>query len=145
MEFIKRIFVEGRADRKEFWLSVGLLFIVYAVLVSGFLLLNMFFSAMAGGSVLTAKSFRFLSAGASFIVTLITLFVWVIPLVLLSIRRLHDINLSAWWLLGYGAALVFASALLGWFIVTCLKIAGVIVLCLRGTKGPNKYGTPEED
>ena len=52
-----------------------------------------------------------------------------IPSIAVGIRRLHDTDRSGWWLL------IFFIPFLGW-------IAGLILLALEGTPGPNQYGPP---
>jgi hypothetical protein len=58
----------------------------------------------------------------------------IIPGIALFIRRLHDINQTGWIYLG----LVAAN-----FVPVLNMIAGIaaiVIACIPGTKGPNKYG-----
>lgn len=58
-------------------------------------------------------------------------------------RRLHDMNLSAWWILIAAAPIVgsFTNAYLFWFSAKILPILVNIVLCfVPGTKNANKFG-----
>lgn len=57
-----------------------------------------------------------------------------IPSIAVSVRRLHDRNLSGWWYLG----MILASFIP--FIGFIASIAFLVVMCLKGTDGENKYG-----
>lgn len=94
----------GRSSRAEYWWSYLMILLVLTV---GALL-----SSVLG-------EFALLIVGIFFLFALI-------PMTALGIRRLHDTNKSAWWLLI--SIIPFASLLL------------LVFYCLRGTSGPNKYG-----
>jgi uncharacterized membrane protein YhaH (DUF805 family) len=62
-----------------------------------------------------------------------------IPNIALMVRRLHDRNMSGWFLL-----LFFVLYMIP--LVNFLVLIGFIVLmCLEGTRGPNKYGADPKD
>ena len=90
---------KGREGRKVFWLFTLNMFIINTILG--------LFSAD--------------------ILSLIISFAILLPSLGLSVRRLHDINFSGWWIL-----------------VGFLPFLGIIALvvfaCLPGTEGENKYG-----
>lgn len=66
----------------------------------------------------------FLSAGILYaLVMLVTL----IPSIAVSVRRLHDVDKSGWWLLLYLIPVIGVIVLLIWF-------------CSKGTTGPNRFG-----
>jgi uncharacterized membrane protein YhaH (DUF805 family) len=71
-------------------------------------------------------------------------FIIILPnLLALVIRRLHDINLSAWWILIVAVPLVgaFVNAYIFWFCATILPIfTNVILYLVPGTKNVNKFG-----
>ncbi len=76
MEYIQKAFInyanfKGRANRKEFWY---------------FLLFNFLFTIL----------FRILNIP---ILTFIYSLIIIVPLLSLNVRRLHDVNMSGWWLL----------------------------------------------
>ena len=52
-----------------------------------------------------------------------------------NVRRLHDRNMSGWWLLLFwvGSAIPFVGTLVG-------SAQFIILGCLEGTPGPNRYG-----
>ena len=74
--------------------------------------------------------------------------VYYIPLIIASIslgvRRLHDLNLSGWWmLLGSGALLSTVNTAIDLAAAILFYIAQLFNLFLiffRGTKGPNRFG-----
>ena len=83
--------------------------------------------------------------------SLVLFWVYYIPLIIASIslgvRRLHDLNLSGWWmLLGSGAllstvntgntAIDLAAAIL--FYIA--QLFNLFLIFFRGTKGPNRFG-----
>ena len=73
----------------------------------------------------------------------ILLVVWwlviLIPSIAVSVRRLHDREMTGWWYLGF---IVLSLIPLIGFVAT---IAFIVVMALPGTPGPNKYGpSPKE-
>ena len=95
----------GRADRREFWSFV--LFVFLASVVAG---------------VLDAIVFR----GANTLEGLVFLAL-IVPHLAVSVRRMHDIDRSGWWLL-----------------IGIIPVVGLIVLIvfavLPGTVGSNRFG-----
>lgn len=106
---------KGRARRREWWSFWFIQSIPY-------ILLSIIGTAFASSSNdLT---------GGQILIFVIGFFYWAataIPFLSLTTRRLHDIGLSAWWLL-----LVFTPCIGGIFLTVCALIAG--------QKFPNKYG-----
>lgn len=99
---------EGRASRKEFWavlILICLICLVVKVLV--------FIMFLAGN--IEENEFRYLLMGINFIN-----YYTYLPLASLSIRRFHDINMSAWW-----GVLIIPLFFLPFF---------------KGDKKDNKYG-----
>lgn len=159
----------GRVSRKDFWLKLVLV---------GTLLLTFFESAEATyqsfragtGHVLLSFSFAIdfpfwssiqdLTAETPFHSTFALLWFW--PPVAISVKRLHDLGYSAWWLAAYvglgvgiqvianfGVAfgvLQSAGGSLGplWYFLAGLSFMGLIATLglgvLRGQRGPNSYG-----
>ena len=62
-----------------------------------------------------------------------------IPNLAVIVRRLHDRDMSGWWLLGY-----FVAAMIP-FVNIIAGIAMLVLMCLPGTVGPNKYGPDPKD
>jgi len=103
---VKLLTAKGRANRKE-----------YAV-DSIFLILFVFFVICMGQLIGPNRN--------EFFVLPFLLFLWIID-VLVTIRRLHDLNRSGrqWWLLMVPIYNIYLGLIL-WF--------------KRGTRGPNRYG-----
>lgn len=106
---LRRYFeMSGRSRRKEYWMFF-LFNVLASILVAGL-------DAMAG--------FSFDDNGPVGILTSLALFV---PGLTVWVRRLHDTDRSAWWIL---LALI---PILGW-------IALLAFACQDGTRGSNRYG-----
>lgn len=122
---------QGRLNRKPYWIGTLALVAVMVVAVFG-----LFF--LAGGT-----------GGVAAIAILYLLMLW--PALAIGVKRLHDRDKSAWWLLvfyalpavlnivvegGEGmAATVFGMASLGISIWALVELG-----FLRGTVGANRYG-----
>ncbi|QHQ37164.1 DUF805 domain-containing protein [Algicella marina] len=136
----------GRSTRSEYWwfflasvLFMALAFAIafVATLLSDFSIGDIFGSA----------------SGIIFVLTLAlpTLLVWVASLAV-TVRRLHDLGFSGWWLLGY----LFVTTVLGNVtdgLITnpqivyqlaianlAISFAGLVVMMIPGRRGPNAYG-----
>lgn len=116
----------GRSRRKEFWMFMLFLLIVYFVLaiVIGGLIGS---AAMTGGE--TAAGLMGGISGLLMIVFALAVF---IPSLAVQVRRFHDQDKS------------------GWFVLLGLIpfVGGLIVLVfmfLEGTRGPNQYGPDPKD
>ncbi len=101
---------QGRALRSEYWYWV--LFAVLVGLVS---------------KVLDAVLFGGGPNGPLNLIASLALF---LPGLAVSVRRLHDVNRSGWW------------------ILIAFTIIGIIPLiywdCIAGTPGPNRFGPPRQ-
>lgn len=97
----------GRASRSEFWWFA--LFYLLVQLACG-VLDAVLFSSYGGGPIGALVSLALL-----------------LPYLAVSVRRLHDIDRSGWWLL-----------------ISLVPLVGMIVLLVffvqRGTPGPNRFG-----
>lgn len=108
--------LSGRASRKEF-IVFNLLYFIDFFIVS---LTDNFFNRSYGISVVLSLTIFY---GISFLIL-------IPPLFSLIVRRIHDLNTSAWWLL-----------------ITLIPLGGLLFFALpfkKGTPGPNKYGDPPE-
>lgn len=101
--FAKYVDFNGRARRSEYWYFVLFNFIVS--LVAGFIdgALGLGFLGLVAGLAL------------------------LLPGIAVSIRRLHDIGKSGWWVL------IALIPLVGWIIL-------IVFACQAGTAGSNAYG-----
>lgn len=115
----------GRSRRKEYWMFVLLMLIIYIV--------AMFLDSLLGfGSTTRYADVTDVGASAGFystggIITLIAALALFIPSLAVAIRRLHDTDRSGWWIL-----------------IGLVPLVGAIVLivfyCTDGTRGPNRFG-----
>lgn len=58
----------------------------------------------------------------------------IVPSIAVSVRRLHDRNVSGWWLIPFFGLSVIP------LLNTLLLIGYIVFTCLKGTTGPNKFG-----
>jgi uncharacterized membrane protein YhaH (DUF805 family) len=133
--------IAGRASRQEFWMFVLFNVIVAAAFFTLFMVV-IGSAALAGN----ASDIGAAMAGAgmvTLILLLIPMYVWVVLTGVASfavtIRRFHDLNLSGWVYLPF---LVLGVVPLLNFVVWIVLI---VVMCLKGTTGPNKYGEDPTD
>jgi len=116
MEVMRKYAVfSGRARRKEYWMFqlVNAVIGLFAGVCAAFTI-----PTMARGT----NSFAILF----FVLLLGYLLVTIIPALAVSVRRLHDINFSGWWLL-----------------IGLVPMGGLVILVfhvLDSTPGPNQYG-----
>jgi uncharacterized membrane protein YhaH (DUF805 family) len=128
----------GRASRAEFWwfvlFSWVLMFVVMAVL--GSLLYYLTVSTTGASGVSFTPIFSVLVGIAYLSLS--------VPMIAVTVRRLHDLGLSGWW---YGS--LFAMLGLAWVFPQSLWVALIFyisaLVCMlacvfKGTSGPNKYG-----
>lgn len=145
--------IEGRASRREYWMFTLLVVIVAIVglaLVAG----------VAGASALSigqdvnpvAYGGLLAGAGAGAVVLMIAFYIWLLLTGVASlgvtIRRIHDLNYSGWFLLLYYVVLII-GALISKYLYLLFALGWIVAMCLPGTKGSNKYGndptTPDLD
>lgn len=140
MPFRRYAEFSGRSRRMEYWAFTLLNVIVYAVIVilamvMGFSLSTLTelesgnaSSAAMGGGVMVLTGVGGLYFLASFI-----------PSLAVAIRRLHDRDMSGWWYLGF--AVMGIVPFVGWIA----SIAFLVILCLPGTPGHNRFGADPKD
>jgi uncharacterized membrane protein YhaH (DUF805 family) len=149
MPFRRYAEFSGRSRRKEFWMFQLLNVIVVAVLYS------LLFAGGAGsllglgatpGAPVNAENLQQVSLGPVFWIAVVLLAIWglgtIIPSIALAVRRLHDRNVSGWYLLGFIVAVIVLSMIpvLGTILVFAAEIGYIVFMALPGTAGPNKYG-----
>ncbi|HHV67159.1 DUF805 domain-containing protein [Brucella intermedia] len=118
----------GRASRSEYWwfqLTYYSLVLLYALVFTPF---SVFIESAQWGAlhglILSLIAFCTLAMMAT-----------IIPLVALQVRRFHDCNLSGWWLVA-----LFMAGNIPYVGYLCLG-AVLVISCLKGTDGLNKFGT----
>ena len=117
---------QGRAARSEYW-WFGLFFTL-AMAVTG----------AVGGIAIGMTRSDGSQPGAGVILAFVPLIVvtlgLIIPSLAVTIRRLHDRDMSGWWYLGI--IVLGAIPVIG-FVFT---IGFLVLMCLKGTAGPNRFG-----
>ena len=124
MFFQRYVDFQGRSRRSEYWWVALFNVIVFAVLFG--------LGGALGGNFETGEmsplGMIFFGIGGLYMLAII------IPSIALYVRRLHDINQTGWIYLG----LVVASFIP--LIGLIASIASIVIACIPGTDGPNKYG-----
>lgn len=114
---------QGRASRSEYWwyaLGVGLIAVVLSLIM------------MAGMNFETGEigGIGYLGAGLLGIFWLAI----IVPSIAVTVRRFHDRDMSGWWMLGF-----FALSLIP-LVGFLASIAQLVIFCLKGTAGENRFG-----
>lgn len=131
----------GRSRRKEFWMFQLLNFILAAILGGPFIASAITASAAAGtgpgADEAMAEAMLSGAGGLSMIgIVLYGLYALaaLIPSIAVTVRRLHDRDMSGWWYLGLAVA--GAIPVIGF----AASIALFVLMVLPGTDGDNRFG-----
>ena len=117
----------GRSRRLEYWMFQLLnVLVTFTVVAVAFLLEG---GGPAGGETLFGLLF-----GGVGIALLLFWLAAIIPGIAVTVRRLHDREMSGWWMVGF--IVLSALPLIG----ILASIAYFVVMALPGTQGDNKYG-----
>ena len=124
----------GRSRRMEYWMFTLLNVIVVTVLL--FVVLGAggaagLFEGQANGD--PSAGLGALFGGMGLLIVIYGLAV-LLPSVAVTVRRLHDRDMSGWWYLG---AIVGGMIPIVGFLVS---IAFLVLMALPGTPGPNRFG-----
>jgi uncharacterized membrane protein YhaH (DUF805 family) len=141
LPFKRYVEFEGRSRRMEFWMFQLLNVLMAAVLAGPF------FVALVGASVTAgddpaateAAMAAMFEGGMSLSLIGVSLYglyalVALLPSIAVTIRRLHDRDMSGWWYLGLTVAGFIP--LIGF----AASIALFVLMVLPGTAGPNRFG-----
>ncbi len=124
--------IKGRASRREY-LAVSLLFILYYFLLSFLILFIAMISVLTGETIIIIK-----------ILSIVLYCYLIIPLITMSVRRFHDINMSGWWTLLLTPLLPFIQTILiqtNMIFVYLLVLILVLFLYLKkGNRKDNRFG-----
>lgn len=122
--FSNYVTFSGRARRSEFWF--WFLFAIIVGVVAA-LLDSMLFPSMMDVQTEMGDGVASVSAQGGPISALVSLGLF-LPGLAVSVRRLHDVDRSGWWVL-----------------LAFIPLIGIIVLIVwwatEGTRGPNRFGT----
>ena len=138
--FKKILDIQGRASRSEYWW-----FVLFVALVPTIVMFFLFFVVvlLGGGNLADSNSFVIL-------ILLISFGPAVVALTTVSVRRLHDLNKSGWYVAIYYALDLIAilpvisptlSNVLLW-ISTGFYIYLTVIFMFKGSNNKNKYGRP---
>lgn len=129
----KRYFdFSGRSRRKEYWMFTLLNVVVVMALMFVVLGTGGFASgidATAGDAAILASMF----SGVGILIGLWILAV-LIPSIAVTVRRLHDRDMSGWWYLAF-----FVGGMIP-YVGFIASIALLVLMVLPGTPGPNRFG-----
>ena len=142
--------IEGRSPRREYWMFTLLVVIVMVVMVGlifsvagglGAMMPNAGDPGSLNGAGMLGAMMGGMGIGA--IVVFFIFYVWLlltsVAAFAVTIRRLHDLNLSGWFILLFYAVGI-ACALISMWLYWAAVIGWIVVMCLPGTQGSNKYG-----
>ena len=121
----------GRSRRMEFWMFTLLNAIVYAVLM--FVVFGAAGMASFADPETAEAGVGALFGGLGLLIVVYALAV-LIPSIAVTVRRLHDRDMSGWWYLGFVVAGLIP------FLNIVSAIAFLVIMLLPGTPGPNRFG-----
>lgn len=121
----------GRSRRMEYWMFA----LLNVIVVTVFLLMSGGFAAVSdpGSTGDPSATFAALFGGMGIILVIYCLAI-LLPSIAVTVRRLHDRNMSGWWYLG--AIIGSMIPVLGFLV----SIAFLVLMALPGTTGPNRFG-----
>lgn len=140
MPFRRYADFNGRSRRMEFW-SFGLFnMIVYLVLGGVFVATTGTLSSLGnienGGGIGAITSVMFGGVGLLLVIYWLAT---IVPSLAVTVRRLHDRDMSGWWYLGF---MVLSMIPLVGFVA---GIAFLVITFLPGTPGTNRFGPDPKD
>ncbi len=139
----------GRSSRAEFW-YFHLCFVIASIPLIGIVAFAVYY--LSGGT--DGGTFSMIVQGAGIVAMLLMLFL-VIASVSVTIRRLHDRNLSGWWYAAFVAIsavqsltvdFIPSTGFFGYFelglagLVLGGYLIGLILMVLPSTNGTNRFG-----
>lgn len=137
---------EGRSRRMEYWMFALFYIIVSAVLVGPFFFSFMSASLANAGDPAAQEAAMAAMFESGLGLSVIGLVIWVIfalgsiiPSIAVTVRRLHDRDMSGWWYLG-----AFVAGFVP-FIGFVASIAMFVITVLPGTQGSNRFGPDPKD
>jgi len=131
LPFKRYVDFTGRSRRMEYWMFT--LFNIIVMLILAFIA----FGGIGLADLSDPASDEMLIAGLTggFGLLILAYFlVILIPSIAVTVRRLHDRDMSGWWYLGF-----FVGGLLP-YVGFLFSIALLVLMLLPGTPGPNRFG-----
>lgn len=127
----------GRSRRMEFWMFALLVVIVEAACFALMLGGGFSLASLSDSTATPAMPGPVFWLGVG-ILGLFALAI-IVPSIAVTVRRLHDRDMSGWWYLG----MIVASLIP--FVGFFAGIAFLVIMCLPGTSGPNRFGADPLD
>ena len=128
----------GRARRREYWLKF--IFVIIPALIFGFAIMvslvsaeQMVYSSSFSSSLTDMPEGISWKCDVLAVILGVAVFLLLLPV---TVRRLHDRNMSGWFLLLFLLLSFVPVPFVGWIIFIVL----LAILCLEGTVGPNEFG-----
>jgi len=122
----------GRSRRMEYWMFALLNAIVMLVIFGiMFAMSDVDDVAVDPANPLAIYGWMFSGVG---VLLLLWFLVVLVPSIAVSVRRLHDRDMSGWWYLGFvvGGLIPYIGLL--------VSLAFLVIMLLPGTRGPNRFG-----
>jgi uncharacterized membrane protein YhaH (DUF805 family) len=140
---------QGRINRGKYWLAVAIYVAVSCVVTAiGFIMLGNSILALADDAADDGIIVGLASKGIGFFLIVLVIYIpLIVSAVFVGIKRLHDRDKTGWWLLVFYLVPALLNELAGvsslfTLVSFAISIWGFVELgCLRGTQGPNKYGS----
>lgn len=139
----------GRSRRMEYWMFT-LFCVIVSIVLYGLMLagggLDLFTSIAAAQNAGIEPELTDVSFGPLFWIGAILLGLWglatIIPQIAVTVRRLHDRDMSGWFYVGFIALVIVLNMIpmIGALLTLLLDIGWIVLMALPGTRGPNKYG-----
>ena len=152
MPLRKYVQFSGRSQRMEFWMWVLFILIVSTIL-------RVIEQLLGIGPVLGSYQNSSIQAGGNGPISGLFGLLIFVPGLAVTVRRLHDINRSGFWLLvpfgtlvigvGLMISATMSGALVSGFVSLFVAIGAyllsvvalIVFMCLDGTRGPNRFGS----
>ena len=125
----------GRSCRREYWMFALLSGVVYALAAILMFAGGLFGLAQNSANFSSLTPLFYLGLAIAIIFFLAAL----VPSIAVTVRRLHDRNLSGWWYLG--VIVLGQIPYLGFLI----NIAFLVFMVMPGDNGPNRFGADPLD
>ncbi len=122
----------GRSRRMEYWMFALLNAIVMVVIFGAmFAMRDIDDVAVDPANPLAIYGWMFSGVG---VLLLLWFLAVLVPSIAVSVRRLHDRDMSGWWYLGFviGGLIPYIGLL--------ISLAFLVIMLLPGTPGPNRFG-----
>lgn len=130
---------KGRSRRMEFWMFSVLNFLVMMVLFGIAITVGGGMAALSGAEPGDPSAIMGLLTGGFGIIVLLWWLATIVPSIAVTVRRLHDRDMSGWWYLGFIVLSLIP------FIGILASLGFLVLMFLEGTRGPNRFGPDPKD